>query len=163
MIGGRRIAQWSEATRDAFRKSRLARDVSVLGGATLGAQALGVLFTPIVTRLYDSAAFGMFAIFSSYLVVGATVVGLHFDLLIPSADSDGEAAALGASALIASVAVSALATAAYAALILLEGSSFAMLPLWSALPMGVLLVVSGWTLAARYLCIRQKQNNFSVN
>ena len=55
---------------------------------------MGVLFAPLLTRFYEPGTFGIYAVFTSLLSVIAVVSTLRFDLAIPVAKRDSEAATL---------------------------------------------------------------------
>ncbi|MDX2004287.1 MAG: oligosaccharide flippase family protein [Meiothermus sp.] len=89
-------------------KGRFARDVGKLaGGAALG-QLVVILATPVITRLYTPADFGVLAVFTTLLGITAAMVSLRYELAIPLADDDAEAANLLAVCLLLCVAVSGL-------------------------------------------------------
>jgi O-antigen/teichoic acid export membrane protein len=75
-------------------KKRFARNVSMLIGGTVGAQAILVLFAPLLTRVYTPADFGVLAVFVSLLAFFAVIASLRYELGIPLPDDDEEAAAL---------------------------------------------------------------------
>lgn len=63
--------------------SRFVRSVAVLAGGTIGGQAISVLASPILTRLYSPAEFGLFQVFLSMVkTVDRTVCGGYETALI---------------------------------------------------------------------------------
>ena len=70
------------------------RNVALLMSGTAGAQLLGIVLMPIVTRLYNPSQFGIAAAFFSVLVVIAIVACLRYELAIPQASNDHEAVSL---------------------------------------------------------------------
>lgn len=73
-------------------KGRFARGVTVLaGGAALG-QAVTVLASPVLTRLYSPADFGVFGIYASILAILTVVASWRYEFAIPLPEEDAEAA-----------------------------------------------------------------------
>lgn len=75
-------------------KSSFARNVAVLAGGTAVGQAIVVLASPILTRLYTPGDFGVLAVYSSLLGILSTVAALRYELAIPLPEKDEDAAAL---------------------------------------------------------------------
>lgn len=81
-----------KATEVVLPKGRFARSVGVLaGGAVLG-QATTVLISPILTRIYSPADFGVFGVYASILGVITAVAILRYDYAIPLPKDDETAA-----------------------------------------------------------------------
>ncbi len=82
--------------KDLFRrflpKNAFARGVSVLVGGTVGAQALMVLASPLLTRLYTPEDFGLLAVYASILSLFTVIASLRYELAIPLPEKDSEAA-----------------------------------------------------------------------
>lgn len=73
-------------------KNAFARGVSVLVGGTVGAQALMVLASPLLTRLYTPEDFGLLAVYASILSLFTVIASLRYELAIPLPEQDSEAA-----------------------------------------------------------------------
>lgn len=73
-------------------KGAFARGVSVLVGGTVGAQALMVLASPLLTRLYTPEDFGLLAVYASILSLFTVIASLRYELAIPLPEKDPEAA-----------------------------------------------------------------------
>jgi O-antigen/teichoic acid export membrane protein len=71
-----------------------ARNVAVVAGGTAIAQLVGILLTPLITRIYGPAAYGELSVFTSILNVGASVATLGFYLAIVLPKREAAAAAL---------------------------------------------------------------------
>ena len=78
----------------ALFKTEFARSVAVLTGGTASAQALPILVTPLLTRLYRPDDFGTLGVFSAILGVMAVVVGGQYETAIPIPKEDETAANL---------------------------------------------------------------------
>ena len=75
-------------------KDQLARSIAVLVGGTAGAQLIIVLASPILTRLYNPESFGLLATFAAFMTFISVVACLRYELAIPLAEADQEAANL---------------------------------------------------------------------
>jgi len=81
-----------ETARSVLPKGRFARGVTVLaGGAALG-QAINVFVSPLLTRLYSPADFGVFGVFSSILAIAIVVASLRYEYAIILPEDDRSAA-----------------------------------------------------------------------
>lgn len=65
------------------------RNMAYLSTGTAGAQALGFLLTPIVTRIYTPEHFGILAIFTSMLALVVPLVTLRYSVAIPLPKNSG--------------------------------------------------------------------------
>jgi O-antigen/teichoic acid export membrane protein len=68
-----------------------ARGVGVLVGGTVGAQALMVLVSPILTRLYSPDDFGLLAVYGSILIFFTVISSLRYEIAIPIPERKCEA------------------------------------------------------------------------
>ncbi|MEO7962882.1 MAG: oligosaccharide flippase family protein [Gemmatimonadaceae bacterium] len=139
------------------RASRFVRDVVLLSGSTAVGQALVALATPVLTRLYTPAEFGVFGIFLSAVSVASIGVTLQFDVAVPGARDDDEGRALVVACLVLTIPMTLLLTA----LLWLASSQ-----VWSGLDaigtMGVVLLMPalagfGATSTLRYWLVRRKR------
>lgn len=94
------------AGRGVLPRGRFARGVAVLAGSTVAAQGLVVLTSPVLTRMYTPADFGLLAGYVSVLVMFIAVASLRYDLAIPLPREDRTAADLLALALALALAAS---------------------------------------------------------
>lgn len=89
-------------------RSRLVRGVMALMAGTTTAQAVSLLLSPVLTRLFGPEAFGLLGVFMSLAAVAAAISTLRYEMavVLPESDGDGAAVAalsLGLSALFAAV------------------------------------------------------------
>jgi len=75
-------------------KTSFVGDVLKLVSGTTLAQAIGILITPILTRLYNPEAFGLLEIFTSITAVLGVVACMRYELAIMLPESHEEAANL---------------------------------------------------------------------
>lgn len=73
---------------------RFTRNVVVISGATAFSQGLVVLVSPILTRLYTPADFGVLAVYTSILFMLIMIASLRYELAIPVPDEEETAANL---------------------------------------------------------------------
>ena len=69
----------------------LLKGVIILGSGTAISQILGIIFVPIITRLYPPAIYGTLAVFSSLLSLLIVGGSMKYELTIPIAEKDDEA------------------------------------------------------------------------
>jgi O-antigen/teichoic acid export membrane protein len=152
------IATAKTHLRRLLPKNDFARGVSVLVGGTAGAQLLSILGAPLLTRLYRPEDFGLLAVYASVLALIGVIASLRYELAIPLAADDAEAANVAALSL-SLIALSSLLTAT---LVMLAGPQIADVLgvptlagyLW-LLPVGVLL--AGTYNVFHYWSIRTKR------
>ncbi len=147
---------WQWAAR--LTGGRFVRAVAVLlGGSALG-QALVLVFSPVLTRLYAPAAFGELAVFTASLYVLTVISALRFEIAIPLPRDSEDATAL----LRLALTVVTLTTAAVTVLVLVAGKRVAGLlntpeltpHLW-LLPLTLLL--AGWYASAASWAVREQR------
>ncbi|UXD87955.1 lipopolysaccharide biosynthesis protein [Thalassolituus hydrocarboniclasticus] len=123
-------------------KSTFARAVSVLVGGTAGAQALMILASPLLTRLYNPDDFGVLAVYSGLLALFAVVASLRYEIAIPLPESDIDAANLVMLSLLVVLfmtSISAVIVLAYGKDIALALDTPQLADYFWLLPLGVLL------------------------
>lgn len=92
-----RVTTWAllkKAVEVVLPKGRFARSVAVLAGGTALGQAVTVLTSPILTRLYTPEDFGILAVYTSMLGILSGVASLRYELAIPLPETDEDAANL---------------------------------------------------------------------
>ena len=75
-------------------RGSFARNVGILTGGTVLAQALGFLALPILTRLYTPNDFSLLALYTSTLSILGTIACGRYNLAIPLPKADRDALAL---------------------------------------------------------------------
>ena len=75
-------------------KNRLAQSVVRLASGTAIAQAIVIFASPILTRLYTPADFGVLSLFVAMIAVVGVVAGLRYELALPIASNNEDAVAL---------------------------------------------------------------------
>lgn len=75
--------------------SKFVRNVAIVASGTAMAQSVGVIFTPIITRIYGPEAFGLMGTFLSLgtIAASATALAYPFAIVLPKKDSDARAIA----------------------------------------------------------------------
>lgn len=135
------------------------RDALWLGGGTVIGQLFILAATPALARIFDPGAFGAFGVIQAFVLFSGVAVLLRLDMAILACDTDAEAFALLRLCLKISTAGALVATIVFVALVDFEVGPFAVLPVWSAgLVFLILLFVSAIS-ACRYYLIRGRHFN----
>lgn len=76
--------------KNKFSKGSAARDVATLTVGTVVAQTLTIVTTPLLTRLYTPADFGMLAVFLTVTGIAATLITGRYEtsVLVPKKDAE---------------------------------------------------------------------------
>ncbi len=76
--------------KNKFSKGSAARDVATLTVGTVVAQTLTIVTTPLLTRLYTPADFGMLAVFLTVTGIAATLITGRYEtsVLVPKRDTE---------------------------------------------------------------------------
>lgn len=82
------------------------RHAFAISSGVAAAQAITVLSSPIISRLYPPSVYGTAATLASLSAIGAVVATLRFDVAVPIAKDDDEAVSLTAAALVSATALS---------------------------------------------------------
>ncbi len=104
---GRLREGWQRLARSA-RQDRFLRRLALLSGGTMLGQAVVLLSSPLLTRLYTPEEFGLLGVFASLSGILGSSIALRYDFAVPVCDDDGEAAGI---VLVAMVAVTLLSGA----------------------------------------------------
>ena len=91
-----------------FFHSRFVRRLTTLSGGFVLGQLLILASSPILTRLFTPAEFGVYAVFTALTGIFGNVLSMRYELAVPIAKSDRDAAALAALAVFSVVASCAL-------------------------------------------------------
>lgn len=94
----------------ALRRSVFLRHVLALMSGTAAAQVLVMALTPLLSRLYTPADFGILAAFTSVVALVSAIATLRYDMAIMLPKSDDDAAALKSTATMIAFAVGIVTT-----------------------------------------------------
>lgn len=75
-------------------QSKFVRNVILVASGTAGAQAITMVFAPIITRLYGPEAFGLLGTFTATLAIVTPIAALSYPIAIVLPKSDDDAKAL---------------------------------------------------------------------
>lgn len=89
-------------------KNRFARRLTILSGGTSLGQAAMILSTPLLTRIYGPAEFGVFAVFSAIAAIACQISAFRYEVAVPVARRDEDAAAMALAGCSAALLVSGL-------------------------------------------------------
>ncbi len=140
-----------------IRRNRFARSTAVLAGGVAFGQSLAILVSPLLTRLYSPADFGVLAGYASVVGILSVTASFRYEIAVPLAeDETGALNILTLSILL--VGVSALLWGAIVALglgesILDHAGASSLKPYLSLVPIGVFLI--GIYQALNYWAIRE--------
>jgi O-antigen/teichoic acid export membrane protein len=90
------------------RASTFSTDIFKLVGGTTVSQAIVILASPLLTRLYGPEAFGLLSLFTSVTAIIGVIVCMRYEMAIMLPESDPEAANLLAGSLLVTCLVSGL-------------------------------------------------------
>lgn len=93
---------------DSILKSKFLKNVMIVATGVAGAQAITVLFSPVITRLYGPEAFGVLGTFSSLTNVIMPIAALTYPIAIVLPKGDREAKKLIRLSLLTSLIISSL-------------------------------------------------------
>ena len=85
------IAWIRRTVRASLPGGRFARSVTLLAGGTALGQAITVLASPVLTRLYTPGDFGILAVYSSILGILSVIASWRYELAIPLPEQDEDA------------------------------------------------------------------------
>ena len=146
-----------DAIKRLVSRKNLLGDVMALAGGTAVSQGLIIVSSPLLTRLYTPADFGILAVYASILGIFSVIASLRYEFAIPIADNDSDATNL----LALSFVLVALFSLFVTAVVVLWGKSLAawgnvaqMEPYLWLIPVGILAI--GILQAVNYWYTRQK-------
>ena len=96
-------------------KSEYTRNVLILMSGTSIAQAIPVAVTPVLTRIYTPAEFGLFAVYMALISIGSMIATGRLEMAVLIARKDSEALQLAATSLVISGVISLLTLVAIVA------------------------------------------------
>ncbi len=74
-----------------FLSDPLLKGIVIIGSGTAAAQALGIIFIPIITRIYPPEIYGTLAVFSSLLSILIVGGSFRYELTLPLPEKDDDA------------------------------------------------------------------------
>lgn len=75
---------------EKFKKSSNLKNVVQLASGSLIAQVITVLMSPLSTRLFSSAEFGVYTLLMSFITIFGPIIAGRYDVLIVSAETEKE-------------------------------------------------------------------------
>lgn len=94
---------WRKRLVELIRHDRFLRRVALLSGGTILGHAVTLAVSPILTRLYSPAEFGLFGVFVALCGLPSGIMTLRYEFAIPVCRSDAEAVRVTAAALLVSL------------------------------------------------------------
>ncbi|MDQ0024194.1 O-antigen/teichoic acid export membrane protein [Variovorax paradoxus] len=115
---------------------KILRSAAVLASGTAGGQLFVVAVSPVLTRLYSPAEFGIFGVYAAVLYMMLSFSSLRYEVAIPLVKSEEDARHLAAAAIFITLSVSILLIPAAFSLQLVDPSGAWRIFQW-LLPLGV--------------------------
>lgn len=137
-------------------RSEGARAGFVLVAGTAIGQGLIVLATPLLTRLYTPADFGILGLFTAFVTGAAVVVSLRYEIAIPAANQV-EAARLLLISLLVAFPLSLVASAVLLVMQQRNTLSYGLMPSWMCLAAVPAIYMASVGSSLRYWLIRARQ------
>src|SRR5579859_7537402 len=81
----------TDRIRDLMASRPFLKDVSIMLTGAAGGQAVSLLLSPLLTRLYSPQEFGTLSVFSAIIAILSVVAALRYELALPLAKSDEDA------------------------------------------------------------------------
>lgn len=94
----------------AFSRSPFVRNVAAVASGTAAAQAISMVFAPLITRLYGPEAYGIQGVFVSIVGVLGTVAAMSYPIAIVLPKSDADASSIARLSLYIGLTMSVLVT-----------------------------------------------------
>lgn len=101
-------------------KSNFARNIALIAGSTAFAQVMGVLFLPMVTRIYPPEQYGVLTVYTAVLELLAVSASLDYQKAIPIAEDDEKAVNL----VVLSIVILSIVVASITIVLALWGDTF---------------------------------------
>lgn len=77
--------------REKIRKSKFGKNILLIAGGTAFAQVLGIIFSPIITRIYPPEQYGVLTAYTAVLGIIVISASLDYQKAIPIAEDDDKA------------------------------------------------------------------------
>jgi O-antigen/teichoic acid export membrane protein len=138
-------------------KWRFARNVMTLSLGTALAQSVGIILSPVLTRLYTPSDLGVLGLFLSFVSVATVATSMSYELGIVSAPTNEQATHLTWASMLLSVPVSLLLSAFLYMVMHFKWLGFGALPGYSVALMAATLLLIATFSNLRYWAIRQER------
>lgn len=124
----------------AFQPGGFVRSAAVLGGGTVIGQVAAIAASPLLTRLYSPAEFGLFGVFTMFVASAALLASLKYEAAIVGANGEADASHL------AVLSLGLILPMAVVGALLLDGLSRFSLAGFGVLDDGLGLLVLSWAI-----------------
>lgn len=144
---------WTSRLR-RIQRAQFVRGVAVIAGGSAIAQAIPVVLTPILTRIYSPNDIGILALYTAFISFAANALTLGYSQAVVSARDEQEASDLVVLSALAVAPVSVLGAFLLMLLTVNDWLGYGDLPMWATLAMGGSLVLTGLFFTLRYWLVR---------
>lgn len=131
-----------------------ARSVATLAGGSAVSQAIPIVLTPVISRLYGPSDLGQLGLYVAFVSFLANSVALGFNLAIVSADTDDDARTLLRLGLLVTLPISVICSLVYLAICMRGILGYGEMEPWTAILMLLSLIFVGCFLTFRYWRLR---------
>lgn len=135
-------------------KSSFGQHVAIIASGTAIAQAIPILLTPILTRLYSPNDMGMLGLYTAFISFLANALSLGYSQAIVTGRTDDEGEALAALSCLIVMPMSIGGALLLALFSTMGWLGFGELPLWTSIAMALSLGLTGVFFSLRYWLVR---------
>jgi len=139
------------------RRSVFAQGILSIAGGTVIGQGIGVLVSPLLTRLYTPEAMGMWGLFISFVGVATAGGALRYEVAVVAAKEDSEALSLAGHTFLLAVLTSLVGGAVFEAFRRHSVLGYEVFPWWSGGLIVLAIIVNVWGQVLRFWFIREKK------
>jgi len=137
-------------------KGGLARAAALLVTGTAVGQGMIILTSPLLTRIYSPANFGLFGLFVSFVNTASVVIGLRYEFAILAAEDDDVAKSVLLLTIFVCLPLSCILGAVLLALVRFDVLSYGLLPASLSFVAGAAFLIIGTSTALRYWLLRMR-------
>lgn len=126
----------------------------MIASGTAIAQAIAIILTPLLTRLYSPGDMGMLGLYTAFISFLANALSLGYSQAIVTGKTDEEGVILTALSILIVVPMSLAGALLLILFSAMDWLGFGQLPLWTAMAMTLSLILTGIFFSLRYWLVR---------
>lgn len=143
-----------------IKRKPLFSNIFSLGGGTAIGQLVVILSSPILTRIYMPEEMGILSLLVAFMGFAGMGTGLRYEIAIVTADDNQDAGLLVLASFFFSIPIAILCCTVLFGMIRYNVLSYGILPRWSVLIVGCLLVIVQLFMSLRFWFVRR--SDFSI-